>query len=47
MFSRGAVLWAAFGCVLLNALILYCAFGGLRTTTGTSESRSAGASRDG
>jgi len=22
--------WTAFGCVLLNALILYCVFGGLR-----------------
>ncbi len=22
--------WVAFGCVLLNALILYCLFGGLR-----------------
>jgi len=28
--------WMAFGCVLLNALILYCLFGGLRLASPTA-----------
>jgi len=30
--------WVAFGCILLNALILYCLFGGLRLVRSTGES---------
>jgi len=28
--------WVAFGCIVLNALILYCLFGGLRKATPTA-----------
>jgi uncharacterized membrane protein YhaH (DUF805 family) len=31
-------LWVALGCILLNALILYCVFGGLRVVPGNGES---------
>ncbi len=30
--------WVALGCILLNALILYCVFGGLRVVPGKGKS---------